>query len=195
MRFEKLLKHPDLNVIVDMLAKKEVGLRAIEKHFKNKYPDEPKYHVSETSLRKFMQEGAGVLRDKSTSIEVRNALTQYIEKTTPPEELCRKHVAVKQYQALDYAETAEAIRQELEKLDLIIGNLFIESLATTSVVLEQIKNQERDVKDFKQMTSAAKDISDMYNIYCFQKQQNSATVTENSFDDFINSLGDKENES
>lgn len=187
-KFEKILKHPDRDHILDLLANHEHSLRSIEAYTKEKYPDNPTFQLSETTLRKFMKDGAGVIRDKATQIELSNAFNSFITGQEPPEELSRTYPTPSGYVVEDHAVLAESIQLELEHLSAVLGGLFVNALHTTSSVLEQIAAQERDARDFKQMTSATKDISDMYNLYCFQRQQTTTDNTEDSFDSFIASL-------
>lgn len=194
-KFEKILKHPDRDHILDLLANHEYSLRSIEAYTKEKYPDNPTFQLSETTLRKFMKDGAGVIRDKATQIELSNAFNSFIAQQEPPEELSRTYPTPSGYVVEDHAVLAESIQLELEHLSAVLGGLFLDSLHTTSSVLEQIAAQERDARDFKQMTSATKDISDMYNLYCFQRQQTTTDTTEDSFDSFIAGLETEAGES
>ena len=55
MAFEKLLLHPDKNVIVKMLMRGD-GVRAISKYLKEKYPNNKKMQLTTNTLQKFRTE-------------------------------------------------------------------------------------------------------------------------------------------
>lgn len=192
-KYEKVLRHPDLNEVLELLIRKEKGLRAIQDMFKRRYPNEPQYHLSETTLRKFMTEGVGIVRDKANEAELRAAVTDFLknmEPLSPPKEALPP-VPVAPYELHNYQELAMDISEEAGAGMQAVHSLLIDTIETTRVILEEVKEHERDVRDFKQMTSACKDVADIYQVLAKLNVKTDAQQEDNSYEAFL-ALEDEE---
>lgn len=191
MKYEKILKHPDRDKLLDLLSDQKKSLRYIENYTKEKYPNDPTYHVSETTLRKFMKEGAGIIREQLTQSEIKKALKRFVKTQNVPDKFYRNYTAPSKYVVEDHAALAAEIQVEMDQLILKLSYLFLNALEATSNVLEGITEGYRDAKDLKQMTSATKDISDMYQLYAGGSNSNKEE-DEDSFDSFMRTLDQEE---
>lgn len=186
-KYEKVLRHPDLNEVLELLIRKEKGLRAIQDMFKRRYPNEPQYHLSETTLRKFMTEGVGIVRDKANEAELRAAVTDFLKNMDPlePPKEALPPVPVAPYELHNYQELASNIVEEAGETGIVVNALLMDTIEVTRLVLEEVKNHERDVRDFKQMTSACKDVADIYQVLTKINSVSAAPTDENSYEAFM----------
>lgn len=186
-KYEKVLRHPDLNEVLELLIRKEKGLRAIQDMFKRRYPNDPQYQLSETTLRKFMTEGVGIVRDKAEEAELRAAVTNFLTNMNPlePPKEALPPVPVAPYELHDYQELALEMTQEAGESVQAVNSLLIDTIEATKVILEEVKAHERDVRDFKQMTSACKDVADIYQVLNKLNVKIDTSETDNSYEAFL----------
>lgn len=190
MKYEKIMKHPARTEILNMLAEKKMGLRAIQNKIKELYPDNPEWHVSETTLRKFMTEGVQVVRDRMASQDLTARFNAYIRKNEDsiPETYSRAYPEQQSYVTRDYDVLAQQIQEELNQMDTIIGSVLMDSRYLYEQMKQEVLDGERSVRDLKDVFSMFKDSVAMYKTYCSPQK----TTAANTYDDYLSRLDELE---
>lgn len=114
MSFEKILGHPDKNLIVRMLTQGH-GVRAVAKEIKNLHPKDKKLHLSVPTLQKFRKEKLNLEGDALDAIKQATKEKKVIKQGKKEDTQLRKIPAFRE--AVEKAANIHVdIRQELQEL-------------------------------------------------------------------------------
>lgn len=162
MKYEKIITHPDRDEILKQI-KDGVQYEKIATYLIDKYPNDASKHVSASSLQRFVKDGLGIIkREKVTFEQLMDRLNEFTDKNTPKE-------VVEQIE-----ESLVTIAPSIEEG---IKQLMQYTLSSLNLVVTQTVNQERDSRDIKNITSALRDMSDIYKVFCMNNQIDSQSNT------------------
>ncbi len=145
MVFEKILLHPDKNLIVRLLMKGE-GVRSISKMLKEKYPDNKKLHVNANTLQDF--------RSKKLKIEgdALEAIKEETKKRTEMKDEKKEDTKIRQLPA--YKEKIKEVidyhvdlQNELKELLVLIKSR-IEALFDKAASGQITTNEEANLQKY-----------------------------------------------
>lgn len=152
MQYSKLLNHPDLNEILNMVVEGKT-YKEISDYTKNKYPKDKSKIISESCMQRFIRNGIKAVRnDKLTVKNLKTKINDFINenKEEPPTDI--------QEIAVEAIETLPSVADSVE-------SLFNECMNGARTVLNQAINQEREMKDFKYLMDGFNVVQNLYDKY------------------------------
>lgn len=150
MKYESVITHPDREEILKQI-KDGVQYQKISSYLIDKYPNDPSKHVSASTLQRFAKDGLEIInREKVTFELLTERLNDFIDKNTPKEVV---------------EEIEEALTTVAPSIEEGIKELMQHTLSSLNFVVTQTVNQERDSRDIKNITSALRDMTEIYKVF------------------------------
>lgn len=166
MKYEKIITHPDLEEILKQI-KDGVNYDTISTYLRDKYPNDAAKYVSASSLQRFVKDGLDIIRNKETTFELLQERVEAFKKNNTP------------------IEAVEAIEEALitiaPTIEEGIKDLMQHTLSSLNLVVTQTVNQERDSRDIKNITSALRDMAEIYKVFNSNNLIGSQNNTSNDY--------------
>ena len=150
MKYEKIITHPDLHEILKQI-KDGVQYESINTYLREKYPNDASKYVSASSLQRFVKDGLHVIRNKETTFEMLLDRVEAFKQDNTP---------IAEIEAIE-----EALITIAPSIEEGIKDLMQHTLSSLNLVVTQTVNQERDSRDIKNITSALRDMAEIYKVF------------------------------